>query len=434
MKPMDSTTSVVVTAFFCAIFSFSGIAFAQTVRFDYPPAYKSITAQEQSTLERTSIIALRHITQARYDIYRKELTSARVNLERAEKLLATIKDDLSTSVVKNFIWIARKHLEYEPTKQVLRDFPQIYSALDMISVYIPTDKAKRYIDNAKVFLEKDKKFDADKELALADKSLIVIEVELPLLRVQRFITKAHEYLDKNEPDKAAVALKIAEQRAMALYFGMNSPLIQAKQNVWLAFRNYPAASRAETASHLNQARIHLDKSAVKDGRSGNNEVSKLSNEISVLEHKIAGEGKLVDSDLKAAWEKSAALAERSDAYLAAELSKAETTLGVESNLIEARLHVRYAETYQVTTSEPDKVVKELDTAVSYLKKAAGNILADNSETKKIHVIENILMDLKLTPKEHDKTVRDRYDFVVMELLELSDNEQDNNQIRSMQGM
>ena len=178
---------------------------------------KNLTSQVESALERTTIVAVRHITQARSDLYRKELTRARLELEKAERVMETIKDDLSTTTLKNFIWIARKHLEYENSQQVLHDFPQIYSSLEMISVYIPTDKARMYVDRAKGYLEKDKKREAERELGLAEKSLIVIEVELPLLKAQRYVTLAQENIVKNNPQKADRALRIAEQRAMALY-------------------------------------------------------------------------------------------------------------------------------------------------------------------------------------------------------------------------
>lgn len=85
--------------------------------------------------------------------------------------------------------------------------------------------------------------------------------------------------------------------------------------------------------------------AVESSQNGKEEANKLSAELSELEKKLAGDGKVAESELKAAWEKSEALAERSKAYLSADLSEAETTLGVENNHIEARLHVTYAETY-----------------------------------------------------------------------------------------
>jgi hypothetical protein len=393
---------------------------------------KNLTREVEYTLERTAIVAVRHITQARSDIHRKELPKARLELEKAESLMETIKNDLSTTTVKNFIWIARKHLEYEQPQQVLHDFPQIYSSLEMISVYIPTEKARMYVDRAKGYLEMDKKWEAERALGLAEKSLIVIEVELPLLKTQRYVTLAQEYLVKNNPQKADEALRTAEQRAMALYFGMNSPVIQARQNVWLAFRNYSSATHAESGWHLKEARSYLEKVVASGNSKGKEEMSKLSKEISVLENKLAAGEKVAESDLKVAWEKSEALAERSAAYIATRISEAETTLGVESNLIEAKLHVTYAEIYQVTTYEPNKAVKEIDIALSLLQKATESPLVDSDESKKIKEIRNILIDLKLMPKERDITVKDRYESVKDDLRTLTANERSAEQVREIQ--
>lgn len=393
---------------------------------------KNLTSQVESTLERTTIVAVRHITQARSDLHRKELTRARLELEKAERLMETIKDDLSTTTVKNFIWIARKHLEYEKPQEVLHDFPQIYSSLEMISVYIPTDKARMYVDRAKGYLKKDKKWEAERELGLAEKTLIVIEVELPLLKAQRYVTLAQEYLVKNNPQKADEALRTAEQRALALYFGMNSPIIQARQNVWLAFRNYSTATRTESGRHLREARSNLEKTTASGNTQGKEEIGKLSAEISVLENKLAAGEKVAESDLRAAWEKGEALAERSAAYLSARISEAETTLGMESNLIEARLHVSYAEIYQITTSEPEKAVKEIDIALSHLQKASESPMIDSDVRTKIKEIRNILIDLKLMPKDKDVTVKDRYESVKDELRTLTANERSTEQIREIQ--
>jgi hypothetical protein len=407
---------------------------AQMTQSDFGIAYKSITPQVESTIGRTAVIALRHISQARSAIHRKDLPGARRDLSEAERLMVTLRDDLSTTTVKSFIQIARKHLEHEQAKRVLQDLPPIYSSLELISVYLPTDKAKLHVDRAKNHLEKNDKMGAERELALSDKSLIIIEVELPLLKMQRYVAEAQKYIAGENALKADAALQGAEQRAMALYTGINSPLFHTRQNLWLTFQNYSTATRADTGKSISNARKYLDKIALNIGTKEKEEVGKLSSELGELEKKFNAEGKVAESDLKAVWEKSKALSERSAAYLSADLSEAETTLGVESSLIEAKLHVTYAETYQVTTSEPDKAIKELDIAHSYLEKAANNRLTEASDRKKIHEIRNILLDLKLTPKENDITVQDRYDTVIKELSDLLTYDRSSDQIQKIQKM
>ena len=373
--------------------------------------YRSVTPLEESTIDRTAIVALRQISQARSDIHRRDLAGARRDLAEANRLIETIRDNLSTASSKNLIQVARRHLEYEPARQVMHDLPPIYSSLEMISVYLPTDKAKLHVDRAKGYLERNDKRGADKELALADNSMIIIEIELPLLKSQQYIKKAQGYLAARNAGKAEVALQSAEQRVMTLYTGVHSPLFQANRSIWMAVRNYPAAGKADTGHNLEQARVYLGQIPAERSPLEKEEAGKLSKEIAGLEKKLADEGKVAESDLKAAWEKSVALTERSAAYLSADRSESETSLRGDNNLIEAKLHVAYAETYQLTTAEPGKATRELEMAQSYLQKAADSHLAGPADRKKMRRIGNVLLTLKSYPEKSDAEVRERYDTV-----------------------
>ena len=399
--------------------AFTTVLRAEMAQVDNSVPYKSISPRTESTIEGTTIVALRHISQARFDIHRKKFKNARHELEEASRLMESIRDNLSTATAKNLIQIARKRLDYEPSKRVMRDLPPIYSSLDTISIYLPTDKAKVHLDRAKGYLEKNDKKEAEKELTLADRSLIIVEVELPLLRAQRFVTKADGYLAAKNAKKADEALQAAERRTMSLFTNLDSPLFQAKQNIWLAFRNYPTAGRADTSTYLKNARSFLSKAAAAESAKWKEGTDKLSSDIAEVEKKLAGGGKDVESSLKAAWEKSKALAERSAAYLGADIAEEKTTLKEENNLIEAKLHVSYAETYQVITMEPEKAVGELSMAYSYVQKAANSSLVDSADRKKMKKIISILQELKANPSKNDTLVQERYDTVKEELTDLS---------------
>jgi hypothetical protein len=381
-------------------------------------SYTSVIPQVESTIEKTTTIALRHISQARSDIHHKAFADAKHEITEAARLMETIKDDLSTTTVKNLIWVARKHLEFEQAQKILHELPPIYSSLEMISAYLPTDKAKLHIDRAKGFLERNVKQGAERELAFADKSLTVIEVELPLLKAQQYVDKAQGYLAAKDAGKADAALRAGEQRAMALYTGMHSPIFQAKHNIWLALMNYSSARRADARTNLIQARVYLSKAASIGSTNGKEEASNLSLGLAELEKQLAGEGKVAGAELKAAWEKSEALVERSAAYLSAGLSEAETTQGGESNLIEAKLHVMYAETYQVTTFDQEKAIKELDKAYYHIQQADRSRLAGSADSKKIRVIGKIILLLMANPENNGFAVRERYETIKEELSDL----------------
>lgn len=168
-------------------------------------SYKSITPQEEAVIDRTTVDVLRHIVQARIYIHKEVPGKAGYEVTEAVRLLRTIRDNLSSKVVKDHIWIARKHLEFEPTAEVLDDLPSIY-ALDDIDSYLPTDKARQHIDQAKEFLERKDKRKAEGELALADKSLVSIELELPLLSAEKYILNAQVYLSRKNNSEADRAI------------------------------------------------------------------------------------------------------------------------------------------------------------------------------------------------------------------------------------
>ncbi len=79
------------------------------------------------------------------------------------------------------------------------------------------------------------------------------------------------------------------------------------------------------------------------------------------------------------------------------------------------MHVAYAETYQVTTREPDKAVKELDMAAAYMKKAEQDHLADKKSREKMGEVEKALQTLKANPNSSDLVVQESYDSIIIAL-------------------
>ncbi|ABB31257.1 hypothetical protein GeomeDRAFT_1806 [Geobacter metallireducens RCH3] len=387
---------------------------------DTPSAglYRSITQREEGVISRTAVMALRSIVQARADIHQKMLEKARHDLNEATLLMETIRSDLSTAVVRNRIWIARTHLEYETAQRVMEDLPPIFSALRDIEEYFPTDKAKRHIDNAKRYLEKGEKKGAERELHLADNELVVVEVELPIAKAETYVTRAKEYLARNDVTKADEALKVAEEKAQAVPVGMESALQRAQSSFWRASRSYAAGKPAEARTYIEQARMYLEKAAKTGNVKGKEEVGTLSRSVTELEQKLDKGDNTAESALASAWNKSRALAERESEYLAARWEEAETTLSVDDDLIEAKLHVSYGETYQVITRESAKAAEELDRAAAYLDKAMKNSLLDQATIKRIGAIRKEVTSLREAPEQSDEAWKDRYDQIKDEINKL----------------
>jgi hypothetical protein len=380
-----------------------------------PVPYRSVAPLVESTTERTAAMVLRRIAEARSDLHRKDVARARGDLTDAAKLMATIREDLSTAPARNLIGMARRHLEYEAFGKVRHELPPIRAALDAISDYLPTDRANEHVNRAGKCLERRDRKCADRELSLADGSLVIVEVELPLARAERYVDRARGFLAAGKPEKADKALAIAEQRAMPLLTQLRSPLFLARQNAWLALRNYHAEHRGQAGPFLEQARTYLEQAASAGDTKGREEAGKLSREIHGLEKQQGEHKPIAEKLLKAAWEKSVALAERATAYIAAGLSEERAEMKGEGSLIEARLHVAYAETYQVTTGEADKAAKELERASAYLQKAEKSRLADRADLQKLRTIGTMLKDLAAHTDKHDAAIRERYETVKEEL-------------------
>ncbi len=79
------------------------------------------------------------------------------------------------------------------------------------------------------------------------------------------------------------------------------------------------------------------------------------------------------------------------------------------------MHVAYAETYQVTTKEPEKVVRELDAASTYLQKAMKSRLSGAKTQKKMIGIVKTLKELKANANSGGPEVQDLYEAAISEL-------------------
>ncbi|HTY25091.1 MAG TPA: YfdX family protein [Desulfomonilaceae bacterium] len=395
--------------------------------------FTGILPQEKEVIDRTAVDVLRHIVQARAYIHQKTPGKAGYEVAEAVRLIRTIRDNLSSKQVRDRIWIARKHLEFEPVEEVLSDFRGIYSALNDIDTYLPTDKAKRHIDQAREYLERKEKRQAEGELELADKSLVSVELEIPLLSAEENILKAQEYLGSNNNEKADRVLKIAERKTHAISIIAGSPLRAANRSLWLAIKRYSSGEIAEARAYIEQAKASLERAAQMRDAMQSEKKDKLYKDVTELEKKIAKGGKTGETALKTAWGKSQALIEREAEYLAADWAKTEAIQPRENMLIEAKLHVAFAETYQVMAREPANSVKEIALAEAFLDKLLKSNAADNSVKQEIGTVEKELEDIKAKPEKNDSAVSDRYEAIKTELSDLIKRMEDSDMIQKMEG-
>jgi hypothetical protein len=172
---------------------------------------QKLTPQQAKEISDAGVRTLVHIAEARGNLHNKKYTEASQNLNQAQVLVDIIKAEEPTYRVKNRIWVAQKHLEYEDVDQVKPDLVPIYADVDFLATYVPTAEARKHLDKAKDSLNKGDKKTAQNEFRLAGQALTYKEIDLPVGQTESLINSAKAALAKKDYAQADKDLKMAEQ-------------------------------------------------------------------------------------------------------------------------------------------------------------------------------------------------------------------------------
>ncbi len=189
---------------------------------------KPVSSQQEAVISSSGVKVLRHIAQARAYLHRKDVEAAQKELGQADKLLEIIRQAVPTTIVKDRIWVAKKHLEYEDTQAVLPDLIPIYNSLDELVDIMPVKAARVQLDKARENLKAGNKTQARQALEEADTALQYTEVDLPLGTTQHLVAQARADLGKKKLDDADRSLKSAEDSVVFISVGVEQPLFVAK--------------------------------------------------------------------------------------------------------------------------------------------------------------------------------------------------------------
>jgi hypothetical protein len=168
--------------------------------------------------------ALVCIAEARGAIQERDASRARAELRKAENLLNSIGSTLPTAVVKDRIWVARRHLEYEETQQVLPDLVPIEQELILLGGVVPTGKARSHLQKARELLESGDKQAGRDELEAVDTAVVYEEVDLPISEAEVYVSRALSGLAIGETEKADSALQAAENSVRNIVAVAREPL------------------------------------------------------------------------------------------------------------------------------------------------------------------------------------------------------------------
>lgn len=334
---------------------------------------KAISPKEESIISSAATKTLRHIAQARSDIHDKDLAAAQKELDKANTLLDIIQTSMPTTKIKDRIWVAKKHLEYENTREVMPDLVPIYTSLEELMDYMPVKDAKSHLDKAKEHIKNGNKKPATEELEAMDAALVYNEADLPLAATRQLVASAKAELEKGNADVANTALKNAEDNVVFLSVGVDEPLVGAKASLWKASQDYAVGTYDKARTELKQAIDDLQEAAKSTDSFVHGEVTKLLATAKSLAGKIDKHEDSFGRNLDQLWSRTAALSERAVDYVSTGWSRLRADDAVKSNLIEAKLYLNYADIDQFMAKDDTRANNDLEQALKYVAKAAAQV-------------------------------------------------------------
>jgi hypothetical protein len=367
-------------------------------------ADRPITATDDVVLSSAAVKALRHIAQARGDIENGDGGGAQLQLDQANILLDIAEAALPATTVKDRIWVAKKHLEYESTQQVLTELVPIYRSLDELTAYMPVQDARRHLDQAKASLAKNDKDKAIAEFDAADAALLYVEADIPLRTTRQLMRRAREDIQNGDAQAAESALKAAEDNVVFLSVAMHEPLAEAHRSLWRASQDYVAGAYGAAKTDVHRAVRYLDyasNDADKETRAG---IKTLLAKAHSLEQKIGAKSREVPALLSDLWNRTEALSERSVEYFTTGWQRMRANDDLKAKLIEAKLHLSYAEADSLLGNDAKQATGELAQTENYLSKAAAE--APKGQTAGIQAVRSGVKGL--SSDQAETRLKDRY--------------------------
>ncbi len=188
-----------------------------------------VIPEERQVLSRAAARIMRHLADARGAIHEKKPKAALEDLKKIDQQVKIIKSGRPVAVIKDHIWIAKKHLDYENTTEVAADLIPIYSDLESLEDFVPVEQARKHLANAEKHLNKGNKPAAKEELTAVDEMMTYTEVDLPLAETERQVALAAGFLKRNKLQDADKALKAAEDGVHVLSVGVEGPLVKTRK-------------------------------------------------------------------------------------------------------------------------------------------------------------------------------------------------------------
>ncbi|BBP05786.1 hypothetical protein TPL01_30000 [Sulfuriferula plumbiphila] len=363
---------------------------------------QALSIRQQDRLSDIAVQALHQIAAARADIARRDASNAHQALDNANALLNTLQASLPTPRDADRIGIAQKHLGYEDGTRVLPDLVPIYADLHALQDFIPVQSAQAHPGKAHSHPQQGQKQPGADALRATDAALIYAEADLPLAHTRRAVDTARLALDQDDWQGADNALKNAEDGVVFMSVSVSEPLAAGRQSLQQTTHLLAAGETARARVELQRARSCLQHAAQTTDSVARTKVNTLLQDTSQLDRHIRNGNANVVRDAQTLWYRTAALAERSSAYLGNAWARVMHDQPIKSRLIEARLSLRNAAIDQFTAHRPAAVEAALTHTQNYLHQALQIARTDNQPQTEIRGIQQHIARLAATPPPQRK--------------------------------
>ena len=401
----------------CILTAACGPVTAQTLQEDVSviPS-RTISPAEESEISTSAAHVLRQIVKARWSIHEDDLEQAQDDLDQAEALIDDIKITLPTAKVKDQIWSAKKQLDYESAEEVIPDLIPINASLTEIEGFVPVKEVRKHIQRARGSLNKGDKKTAKEELKAANAALVYTEMDLPLNSTERQVLAAQKALNEGLPEQADQKLKAAEKGVQFLSVATTAPLQQAQKSIWQASRDYAAKDYAAAKTDLARADNWLNKAEKGNDENIHEDATDLKRRTDNLQDEIDQKGAHTGSALIGLWHRSKALTKYEVERLSSFWKGAESQRHSKAELIDAKLHIDYAESAQFYHGKSSEVRSELDKANDNLKQAGKS--ANKELRTKIHALREELKQMKANVNNYSANAQASYEQIEARLRQL----------------
>jgi hypothetical protein len=355
-----------------------------------------LSMQQQHQLSNMAVKALHLIAAARVSIARRDSTTAHQALDTASLLLDNLKTGLPSTPVSEHTGLARNRIEYQRRPRALPDLIPIYADLHTPRDFISAQQASPS-DPVRTPPPTDLKRFGKEGLQVANTTLIYAEADLPITHTRQDVDAARQALDRLDWQHADNALKNAEDGVVFMSTSVDKPLSAGRQSLLQTTRLLAAGELDQARVELRRARSYLHTAAQTTDSVAKADTEQLLQDANQLDMHIQNNDADLVNDAQTLWYRTAALAERSNAYLGNEWASVMHDQPIKARLIEARLNLRDAAIDQFTAHRPAAVEAALTHTQSYLHQALKIARNSNQPQMEIHCVQKRVARLAAMP-------------------------------------